>query len=66
MLNRFKGYFSGKSAFQKKILSSSLISSTDEILLDDLLFLIAQFEQASFDIQSRNYIDEYFKIVLDE
>jgi hypothetical protein len=67
MLNKIKGYFSGKTAFQKKVLCSSLISTTDEILLDDLLFLITAFEQAALDSSNKSpVVEEYFKLMLEE
>lgn len=67
MLNKFKGYFSVKSPFHKKLSQSSLISNTDEIALEDLLYLISSFESG---IKEKNpslyYIEEYFKLALNE
>ena len=68
MLNIFKGYFTGKSTFLKQLSSSSLMTNNDEVVLDDLLFLILSFEKGH-DPSSKTpvyYIDEYFRVVLQE
>ena len=44
IIKHFKDYFSGKSPFIKKITNSTLVSTTDELLLEDLLYIISCFE----------------------
>jgi hypothetical protein len=44
MLTKVKELFKNRQSFHQKIAVSSLISNSDEINLDDLLFLISCFE----------------------
>ncbi|CAD8165626.1 unnamed protein product [Paramecium pentaurelia] len=60
------GYFKNRPPFQKRVANSSLLSQSDEILLDDLLFLISCFENNHSEFITKApsyYIEQYFTLV---
>ncbi|KAM3145611.1 hypothetical protein pb186bvf_002385 [Paramecium bursaria] len=68
MFNKFKEYFKNRPPFQKKIASSSLLSQSEEILLDDLLLLISCFENNHSEFITKTptyYIQQYFQLALE-
>lgn len=44
MLSKVKELFKNRPPFHRKLVLSSLLTNNDEIILDDLLFLISCFE----------------------
>jgi hypothetical protein len=62
-----KEYFKNRPPFHRKIALSSLLSNTDEILLDDLLFLISCFENNNSEFLTKTpsfYMQQYFELSL--
>lgn len=67
MFKSVKEYFKNRNPFHKKLVLSSLLSDTNEIVLDDLLFLISCFENNNSDFILKtpsHYITLYFELAL--
>ncbi|CAD8063356.1 unnamed protein product [Paramecium sonneborni] len=63
------GYFKNRPPFQKRVANSSLLSQSDEILLDDLLFLISCFENNHSEFITKApsyYIQQYFQLTCEQ
>jgi len=65
MFSKVKEYFKNRPPFHRKMALSSLLSNSDEILLDDLLFLISCFENNNSEFLTKNpvyYMLQYFEL----
>lgn len=69
MFSLLKTYFPIKTSYHKKLLSSSLVSKLDEIMLDDILFLMSCFENTNIAFSQntpQHHMEEYFSIALEQ
>ena len=69
MFTKVKEYFKNRSPFHRKLALSSLLNNNDEILLDDLLFVISCFENNNAEFLNKNpsfYMQQYFELAFSE
>ncbi|CAD8155467.1 unnamed protein product [Paramecium octaurelia] len=63
------GYFKNRPPFQRRVANSSLLSQSDDILLDDLLLLISCFENNHSEFITKApsyYIEQYFQLTCEQ